>query len=105
MQKQKTITIAAILTSAVLIAGIVAVTTTPLTAYADKDHKKDKFDKKDKKDKGDTSITVTKQTLKQKNVGSGDSDNSNCGQSPLSSLAIGVCQDADVDVDLGNNME
>jgi hypothetical protein len=92
MQNQKSIIIAAILTSAVLIAGIVAVTTTPLTAYADK---------KDKKDNGDTSITITKQTLKQKNVGSGDSDNSNCGQNPLSSLAIGVCQDADVDVDIG----
>jgi hypothetical protein len=45
MQNQKTITIAAILTSAILIAGIVAVTTTPLTTYADKDHKKDRHDK------------------------------------------------------------
>jgi hypothetical protein len=102
MQNQKTIPIAAIIGAAILIAGIVAVTMTPLTAYADKDHKKDRHDKKDKKDKGDTSITVTKQTLKQKNVGSGDSDNSNCGQNPIASLAIGICQDADVDVDLGD---
>jgi hypothetical protein len=95
MQNQKTLTIAAILSAAVLIAGIVAVTTTtPSTAYADRDYKKDK------KDKGDTSITVTKQTLKQKNVGSGDSENSNCGQNPIQSLAVGVCQDAEVDIDL-----
>jgi hypothetical protein len=105
MQNQKTVTIAAILSAAVLIAGIVALTTTtPLTAYADKDHKKDKHDKKDKKDKGDTSITVTKQTLKQKNVGSGDSDNSNCGQNTINSLDLGICQDADVDVDLDDLM-
>jgi hypothetical protein len=111
MQNQKTITIAAILSATVLIAGIVAVTTTtPLTAYADRDYKKDKDDKKDrhdkkddKKDKGDVSITKTEQTLKQKNVGSGDSDNSNCGQNPISSLAIGVCQDAFVDIDLPFN--
>jgi hypothetical protein len=97
MQNQKTVTIAAILSAAVLIAGIVAVTTTPLTAYADRD------DKKDKKDKGDTSITVTKQTLKQKNVGSGDSDNSNCGQNTIASLAVGVCPGASVD--LGDYMK
>jgi hypothetical protein len=42
MQNQKTITIAAILGAAVLIAGIFAAATTPLTAYADKDNKKDK---------------------------------------------------------------
>jgi 5-methylcytosine-specific restriction endonuclease McrA len=82
-----------------LIAGIVAVTTTtPLTAYADRDYKKDKDDKRDrhdkkddKKDKGDTSITKTEQKFKQKNVGSGESTNTNCGQDPISSLAIGVC--------------
>ena len=107
MQNQKTVTIAAILSAAVLIAGIVAVTTTPMTAYADRDYKKDKDDKKDrhdkkddKKDKGDTSITKTEQTLKQKNVGSGESTNTNCGQDPISSLAIGVCPDADIDIGL-----
>jgi hypothetical protein len=93
MQNQKTLRIAAILGAAVLIAGIVAVTTTPLTAYADKDDKKD--------DKGDVSKTITKQKLKQKNVGSGDSDNSNCGQNTISSLAVGVCPDASVTIGLG----
>jgi hypothetical protein len=100
MQNQKTLTIAAILSAAVLIAGIVAVTTTtPLTAYADRDYKKDKdekkekFDKKDKKDGGDTSITKTEQTLKQKNVGSGDST--------IKSLAIGICPDVSVSIGLG----
>jgi hypothetical protein len=108
MNNQKTLTVAAILSATVLVAGVFAVTTTPLTAYADRDYMKDKDDKKDrhdekdnKKDGGDTSITKTETKLKQKNVGSGDSENSNCGQSPLSSLAVGVCQDADVDVDIG----
>jgi hypothetical protein len=77
MQNQKTLTITAILSAAILIVGIVAVTTTPMTAYADKDHKKDK------KDKGDISKTITKQKLKQKNVGSRDSDNTNCGQNTI----------------------
>ena len=106
MQNQRTLTIAAILLAAVLIAGIVAVTTTPLTVYADRDYKKDKddkkdrHDKKDKKDKGDTSITKTEQTLKQKNVGSGDSENTNCGDSTIKSLAIGICPDASVSIGL-----
>jgi len=96
MENQKTPTIAAILSAAVLIAGIVAVTTTPVTAYADKD---------EKKDKGDVSKTITKEKLKQKNVGSGDSDNSNCGQNTINSLAVGVCPDASITLDLGNDME
>jgi hypothetical protein len=142
MENQKAITITAILTSAVLIAGIVAaaVTTTPLTAYADRDYKKDKdgkddrddrdgkdrdYKKKDKdgkdgkddrddrdgkdrdykkKDKdgkgGDTSETNTPQKLYQENVGSGYSTNTNCGQNTINSIAIGVCQNADVDIDL-----
>jgi hypothetical protein len=91
-----------------LIAGVFAAvtTTTPLTAYADldykkdKDEKKDRHDKKDKKEGGDTSITKTEQTLKQKNVGSGDSENNNCGDSTIKNLAIGICPDADVDIDL-----
>jgi hypothetical protein len=90
MQNQKTITIAAILTSAVLIAEIVAaVTTTPMTAYADKD---------DKKDKGDVSKTITKQKLYQKNDGSGHSANANCGQNTINSLDVGVCPDASVTI-------
>jgi hypothetical protein len=54
-----------------LVAGVfTAVTTTPITAYADRDYKKDKFDKKDKKDhddgydkdSSDVSKTITKQS-------------------------------------------
>jgi hypothetical protein len=90
MKNQKTITIAAILSATVLIAGIVAVTTTPLTAYADKDD--------NKKDKGDVSKTITKQKLKQKNVGSGYSENTNCGQNTINSLAVGVCPDANAEL-------
>jgi hypothetical protein len=105
MQNQKTITIAAILSATVLIAGIVAaVTVSPLTAYADKDHKKDKHDKKDKKDKGDVSKTITKQKLYQKNYGSGKSDNSNCGQNTINSLAVGECPGASVTLDFGDDM-
>jgi hypothetical protein len=96
MNNQKTVTVAAILSATVLVAGIVAaVTTTPLTAYADRDDKKD--------DKGDVSKTITQQKLKQKNVGSGDSDNTNCGQNTIKSLAIGVCPDAEVFVDFPFN--
>jgi hypothetical protein len=106
MQNQKTLKVAAILGAAVLVAGVLtAVTTTPLTAYADRDYKKDKFDKKDKKDhdddgydkdSSDVSKTITKQKLKQKNVGSGESTNTNCGENPISSLAVGICPDASV---------
>jgi Ni/Co efflux regulator RcnB len=113
MKNQKTITIAAILSATVLIAGIVAVAATPLTAYADRDYmkkdkddKKDRHDKKDKKDekedkkdeKGDVSITKTEQKLKQKNVGSGYSENTNCGQNTINSLAVGVCPDANAEL-------
>ena len=77
-----------------------------MTAYTDRDYKKDKddkkdrHDKKDKKDKGDVSKTITKQKLKQKDVGSDYSDNSNCGQNPISSLAVGICPDASITIDL-----
>jgi hypothetical protein len=92
MQNQRTLTIAAILSAAVLIAGIVAITTTPLTVYADKDNKKDK---------GDVSKTITKQKLYQKNDGSGHSTNANCGQNTIKSLAVGVCPDASVSIGSG----
>jgi hypothetical protein len=61
---QKTIAIAAVLMAAVL-AGLFA--TSPL-AYAEDDGD------------GDTSETSTDQEIKQKNTGSGDSHNFNCGQ-------------------------
>jgi hypothetical protein len=37
--------------------------------------------------------TITTQKLYQKNVGNGDSENSNCGQNTIRSLAVEVCQD------------
>jgi hypothetical protein len=58
---QKMLTIAAIITAAAL-TGIFS--TTPMAAYAE----------------GDTSETSTDQSVKQKNTGSGDSANFNCGQ-------------------------
>ena len=59
---QKMLTIGAIVTAAAL-TGIFS--TTPMGAYADG---------------GDESETSTDQSVKQKNVGSGDSTNFNCGQ-------------------------
>jgi hypothetical protein len=59
---QKMLAIAAIVTAAVL-TGIFS--TTPLTAYAGD---------------GDSSETSTDQSVKQKNTGSGDSANFNCGE-------------------------
>jgi hypothetical protein len=93
MQNQKTLTIAALLGVAVLIAGIFPAATTPLTVYADKDD--------NKKDKGDVSKTITKQKLYQKNDGSGHSTNANCGQNTIKSLAVGVCPDASVTIGRG----
>jgi hypothetical protein len=57
---QKMLTIAAIITAAAL-TGIFS---TPMAAYAE----------------GDSSETSTDQSVKQKNTGSGDSANFNCGQ-------------------------
>jgi hypothetical protein len=59
---QKMLAIAAIVATAVLI-GIYS--TTPMAAYAED---------------GDSSETSTDQSIKQKNVGSGDSVNFNCAQ-------------------------
>ncbi|HSN95581.1 MAG TPA: hypothetical protein VLR10_00130 [Nitrososphaeraceae archaeon] len=59
---QKMLAIAAIVTAAVL-TGIFS--TTPLAAYAGD---------------GDSSETSTDQSVKQKNTGSGDSANFNCGE-------------------------
>jgi len=60
---QKTIAIAAVLMAAAL-TGLFA--TSPMAAYAGGD--------------GDESETNTDQSVKQKNTGSGDSANFNCGQ-------------------------
>jgi hypothetical protein len=59
---QKMLAIAAIVTAAAL-TGIFS--TTPLAAYAEN---------------GDSSETSTDQSVKQKNTGSGDSANFNCGE-------------------------
>jgi hypothetical protein len=61
---QKTIAIAAVLMAAAL-TGLFA--TSPMAAYAEDDG-------------GDESETNTDQSVKQKNTGSGDSANFNCGQ-------------------------
>ena len=62
----KTLTIAAL--AAVLVAGVFA--TTPMAAYAGGDD-------------GDSSETDTEQSIKQKNVGSGDSTNVNCADNDI----------------------
>ena len=64
---QKSFVIAAILAATAL-----SVIATPLT-YAQDTPEEDPTT-------GDTSTTSTDQTLKQKNTGSGESHNSNCGQ-------------------------
>ena len=40
---------------------------------------------------GDSSETETEQELKQKNVGSGESTNDNCGQNLIDSAAVTAC--------------
>ena len=73
---QKTIAIAAVL-AATMIAGIFA---TPI-AYADE------------------SETSTEQELKQSNVGSGASTNTNCGSNSINSaVAVTLCPGADIDI-------
>jgi hypothetical protein len=63
----KVLTIAAVL-AATLVAGVFA--TTPMAAYAGGDY-------------GDSSETKTKQEIKQKNFGSGDSTNVNCADNDI----------------------
>jgi hypothetical protein len=62
------LTIAAL--AAVLVAGVFA--TTPMAAYAEDD--------------GDSSETKTKQEIKQKNEGSGESTNVNCANNDISGV-------------------
>lgn len=78
---QKIIAIAAVL-AATMLAGIFS--TTPMAAYADG---------------GDKSETNTEQKLKQKNVGSGESTNTNCGSNSIdSATGITLCPGAVVDL-------
>jgi hypothetical protein len=78
---QKNIAIAAVLAAA-LLAGIFSATT-PMAIYAEDDYDDDEHDddERDNNDdySGDRSETNTEQELKQKNVGSGQSTNNNCG--------------------------
>jgi hypothetical protein len=97
---QKNIAIAAIIAAA-LLTGIFS-TTTPMAAYAggnddhdDNDH--DHNDDYNGRDGGDESETNTEQRLKQKNVGSGESTNFNCGENSIeSAIDIQACGTADV---------
>jgi hypothetical protein len=88
----KILTIAAL--AAVLVAGVFA--TTPMAAYADGND-------------GDSSETKTKQSIKQKNVGSDASTNVNCGDNdiggaiedgllPFPPIDAQVCGTADLDL-------
>ena len=77
------LTIAAL--AAVLVAGVFA--TTPMAAYAGDD--------------GDYSGTETEQEIKQKNVGSGESTNVNCGDNDINSASeidAQVCGTAAIDL-------
>ena len=79
----KMLTIAAL--AAVLVAGVFA--TTPMAAYAGDD--------------GDYSGTETEQEIKQKNVGSGESTNVNCGDNDINSASeidAQVCGTAAIDL-------
>jgi hypothetical protein len=97
------IAIAAVLMAAALMA---IVSTTPLAAYADRDYDMkddDRYGKdRDGKDSkkfypGDTSETNTEQNLKQKNVGSGDSTNINCGTNNIDTTASAlVCPEVEI---------
>ena len=86
---QKTIAIAAVLATAMLTRIF---STTPMAAYAGGDD----YDGRDE------SETNTEQKLKQKNVGSGESTNTNCG-SNLIDTAIGITLCPGAVVDLGTD--
>jgi Ni/Co efflux regulator RcnB len=76
---QKTIAIAAVLMAAVL-AGLFATSPSAYAEDRDKDKDRDNHKDRDKDKGGDESKTSTDQSVKQKNVGSGDSVNFNCGE-------------------------
>ena len=83
---QKIIAIAAVLAAA-LLTGIFS--TNPMAAYAGGDDY----------DGGDESETNTEQKLKQKNIGSGASTNTNCGSNSIgSAIAITLCPGAGIDL-------
>jgi hypothetical protein len=93
--KAKTLAITAVLAAA-LLTGIF--TTSTIAAYAERDydeeHDEDEHDDEEREydgDKyrggGDESETNTEQEIKQKNVGSGESTNNNCGLNSIDNVA------------------
>ena len=86
---QKIIAIAAVLAAA-LLTGIFSTTT--MAVYADEEHGYD--------GDGDSSETSTEQELKQKNVGSGESTNDNCGTNSIDGgLALAICGEIEIGAD------
>jgi hypothetical protein len=94
--KAKTLSITAVLAAA-LLTGIF--TTDTMAVYAERDydeeHDEDEHDDEEKKydgDKykggGDESETNTEQDIKQKNVGSGESINTNCAENSIDSIGL-----------------
>jgi Ni/Co efflux regulator RcnB len=114
---QKTIAIAAVLAAA-LLTGIFS--TTPMAVYAEDDYDNDHDDEERDGDRdhddeerdydrdhdeedgykgGDESETNTEQKLKQKNVGSGESTNFNCGENNIdAAVPIQACGTIDASV-------
>jgi hypothetical protein len=91
----KTLAITAVLAAA-LLTGIF--TTSTMAAYAERDYEEHDEDEHDDEEReydgddyrggGDESETNTEQEIKQKNVGSGESTNTNCAQNSIDSLAL-----------------
>ena len=82
----KSLVIASVLMAAALTTGIFS--THPMAAYAEDD------------DDGDSSETNTEQSIKQENVGSGESTNFNCGDNDINSVS-----EARIDVDACGTLE
>jgi hypothetical protein len=113
----KTLAIAALLAAA-LLAGIFSATT-PMTVYAEDDYDDEEHDDDERyedhdddgKDHdydddgsrgGDESETNTEQSIKQKNVGSGESTQFNCGRNNIneeaSPIDVDLCGTAAIDI-------
>jgi hypothetical protein len=82
----KSLVIASVLMAAALTTGIFS--THPMAAYAEDDYD------------GDSSETNTEQSIKQENVGSGESTNFNCGDNDINSVS-----EARIDVDACGTLE
>ena len=82
----KSLVIASVLMAAALTTGIFS--THSMAAYAEDDYD------------GDSSKTSTEQSIKQENVGSGESTNFNCGDNDINSIS-----EARIDVDACGTLE